>query len=324
MTPSNSVKVSILGFSSFDVTLLKAFFQPEPLRRHRCGMVNTIAESEVIVLNADNLRLVQALKNNKPKQLVVMIGAHDSGTGWPRLERPLLLNAILSIIDEHLGGQRAGTDIRGMLETKFDTNTTHLAGFHAGLSNEVATAGMVIPKSLNDALKNAVKQVRLQTRKQETDFNFQGVMVVDDNELALNYMHSKLKILGINSVIANSGRLALSNLRSASYKVVFMDVVMDGMDGYQVCKSIKRANYGNSQPPVVIMLTSRGGTIDKIRGSLSGCDAYLTKPVSDVVIMKTLKRFGVVLKPDLKVFEESVRKTSPAIPMGSQVASLAA
>jgi len=74
---------------------------------------------------------------------------------------------------------------------------------------------------------------------------------------------------------------------SASYDLIFLDVVLPGsIDGYKICKIIKaRKNYKDIP---VVMLTSKGSTIDKVRGKFSGSSAHLTKPVNQTVLLKTL------------------------------------
>jgi two-component system, cell cycle response regulator len=67
-------------------------------------------------------------------------------------------------------------------------------------------------------------------------------------------------------------------------------VMMEGLDGYQTCRAIKQRKYSDGKPPVVVMLTSRGGTIDKIRGTLAGCDAYLTKPLNERDLIAVLAK----------------------------------
>ena len=71
---------------------------------------------------------------------------------------------------------------------------------------------------------------------------------------------------------------------------MFLDVVLPGIDGYQVCKLIK----GNKQAikrTAVVMLTSRASPFDRLRGSLSGCDAYLTKPVDENLLLEVIAKF---------------------------------
>ena len=122
------------------------------------------------------------------------------------------------------------------------------------------------------------------------DSNVDHILVVDDSDIALKFMRNRLTRFGFRTDLANSGEEALGRLGVRPYKFVFLDVMMDGLDGYQTCRAIKQRKYGDEKPPVVVMLTSRGGTIDKIRGTLAGCDAYLTKPLNERDLIAILSK----------------------------------
>lgn len=108
-----------------------------------------------------------------------------------------------------------------------------------------------------------------------------NVLIVDDSDVALKFMQSRLRHFGYESKLARSGEQALAMTEQEDFQFVFLDVMMAGLDGYQTCRAIKQNKGKRATIPVVVMLTSRGGTIDKIRGSMSGCDAYLTKPLNE-------------------------------------------
>ena len=63
------------------------------------------------------------------------------------------------------------------------------------------------------------------------------------------------------------------------------------MDGYQTCRAIRQRKSVGIKPPVIVMLTSRGASLDKMRGSLAGCDAYLTKPLEERALLQTLSKY---------------------------------
>ncbi len=116
------------------------------------------------------------------------------------------------------------------------------------------------------------------------------ILVVDDSDIALKFMRNRLSRFGFHADLVNSGEEALGRMNTRPYKFVFLDVMMEGLDGYQTCRAIKQRKYSDGKPPVVVMLTSRGGTIDKIRGTLAGCDAYLTKPLNERDLIAVLAK----------------------------------
>lgn len=129
-----------------------------------------------------------------------------------------------------------------------------------------------------------------------------NVLIVDDSDIALKFMQSRLRHFGYESKLARSGEEALTMTAKDDYQFVFMDVMMAGLDGYQTCRAIKQNKGKRPTIPVVVMLTSRGGTIDKIRGSMSGCDAYLTKPLNE-------QQLGMVLAQHAAT---SIKRAAPA------------
>ena len=102
-------------------------------------------------------------------------------------------------------------------------------------------------------------------------------LVVDDSPTVCKQLELELRNFNIQADIAETGERGLELLAQNVYDLIFLDVVLPGTDGYQVCKEIRR-NSKTKQTPV-IMLTSKSSQFDRVRGSLVGCNAYLTKPV---------------------------------------------
>lgn len=102
-------------------------------------------------------------------------------------------------------------------------------------------------------------------------------LVVDDSSTVRIKIESELLPMGVASDCAETGEQALQMLAKHEYDIVFLDIVLPGADGYEVCRKIKH-NRDTKRVPVV-MLTSKSSPFDRIRGSLAGCSTYLTKPV---------------------------------------------
>jgi len=117
-----------------------------------------------------------------------------------------------------------------------------------------------------------------------------AVLVVDDNATVRAFMQAKLAPFRFEVDFAENGEEAVGLTGGREYACVFLDVVMPGIDGYQVCKLIK----GNKQAirkTAVVMLTSRSSPFDKLRGSLAGCDEYLTKPLDEDRLLEVIAKF---------------------------------
>jgi CheY-like chemotaxis protein len=115
------------------------------------------------------------------------------------------------------------------------------------------------------------------------------VLVVDDNVTVREFMKNQLAPFAFNVDFAESGEQAVGMTGAKHYTCVFLDVVMPGIDGYQVCKLIKSKK--SVKKTAVVMLTSKGSPFDKIRGAMAGCDAYLTKPVDVEKLLGVISKF---------------------------------
>ena len=102
------------------------------------------------------------------------------------------------------------------------------------------------------------------------------VMVVDDSKTIRRTAESLLKKEGCDVITATDGFEALSKITDHHPDIVFVDIMMPRLDGYQTCALIKHNRQFKSTP--VIMLSSKDGLFDRARGRIVGSEQYLTKP----------------------------------------------
>ncbi|NQV20509.1 MAG: PleD family two-component system response regulator [Rhodospirillales bacterium] len=113
------------------------------------------------------------------------------------------------------------------------------------------------------------------------------VLVVDDIELNARYLEILLCRDYYDVVHATSGPGALEILSDTSIDIVLLDVMMPGMDGFEVCRQIK-STPGTTHVPVV-MVTTLGAPEDRVTGLQAGADDFLTKPVNEVALMARVR-----------------------------------
>jgi twitching motility two-component system response regulator PilG len=115
-------------------------------------------------------------------------------------------------------------------------------------------------------------------------------LVVDDSPPMRKQIELELELLGIVGDFAESGEQAYELLaHGTTYDLIFLDVLLPGVDGYKVCKTIKKDKLRKRTP--VIMLTGKGSMFDHVRGKLAGCDTYLTKPVARERFQGVVKQY---------------------------------
>ena len=104
------------------------------------------------------------------------------------------------------------------------------------------------------------------------------ILVVDDDELVLIAIRELLTPLGFSVTTAPNGADALEKATSSHFDLVILDVIMPGMDGFEVCQKIRRIDSYTETP--VMMLTAKSWEEDRQRGLEMGANLYLSKPIS--------------------------------------------
>src|SRR3954468_17761492 len=102
------------------------------------------------------------------------------------------------------------------------------------------------------------------------------VLVIDDSNTIRRSAEMFLRQAGYEVILAEDGFDALSKIADHQPRLIFVDIMMPRLDGYQTCALIKQNPKLKSTP--VIMLSSKDGVFDRARGRLAGSDRYLTKP----------------------------------------------
>ncbi|HEY8354824.1 MAG TPA: twitching motility response regulator PilG [Methylophilaceae bacterium] len=112
-------------------------------------------------------------------------------------------------------------------------------------------------------------------------------MVIDDSNTIRRSAEIFLKQIGCEVILAEDGFDALSKIASEMPDLIFVDIMMPRLDGYQTCSLIKRNSRFKSTP--VIMLSSKDGVFDRARGRMVGSDQYLTKPFTQESLVEAVR-----------------------------------
>jgi twitching motility two-component system response regulator PilG len=113
------------------------------------------------------------------------------------------------------------------------------------------------------------------------------IMVVDDSKTIRRTAETLLQREGFNVITAEDGFEALAKIADQKPNIIFVDIMMPRLDGYQTCALIKNNAQFKSTP--VIMLSSKDGLFDKAKGRIVGSDQYVTKPFSKVELLEAIQ-----------------------------------
>ena len=109
-----------------------------------------------------------------------------------------------------------------------------------------------------------------------TDFDGLKVMVIDDSKTIRRTAETLLKKAGCKVLIAENGFEALPIINNEVPDLIFIDIMMPRLDGYQTCSLVKSNRRFKDIP--IIMLSSKEGLFDRAKGRVVGAEQYLTKP----------------------------------------------
>lgn len=254
--------------STFRLTSRREFSYLEPREGHQ--------RPDIYLINADNAEQVESLVRQEigvPNLFApaVLIGRQAVETRWPFIAKPIHWMRLFEKLDEMMEVALQERDKRTQRKPE-------------------AWDGKTFRRQSDQHRVVAVEpQVML---KRET------VMVVDDSATVRAFMKIKLSPFNFDVDFAESGEEAVQKARRKPYTCIFLDIMMPGIDGYEVCKRIK----GNSstKKTAVVMLTSKSSMIDKLRANWSGCDAFLSKPVAEDDLLSTIAKYLPSAKESLK------------------------
>jgi twitching motility two-component system response regulator PilG len=118
------------------------------------------------------------------------------------------------------------------------------------------------------------------------------VLVIDDSNTIRRSAEIYLKQGGHEVLLAEDGFDALSKVNDYLPNLIFCDILMPRLDGYQTCAIIKRNPKFSNVP--IVMLSSKDGVFDKARGRMVGSEEYLTKPFTKDQLLQAVQQFGAI------------------------------
>lgn len=253
-----STRIALLGFGPVEQSAFEAFFR---IAGRRCPAyvqeADPLAADFVIVDAADTAARTRAREAGLLARTVALGGPPCPGA-MLQLARPLNLIQVVRALDEVVAEEIGAVAAVGCADEPMD--------------------GAVV----------GPPEAELPSRKRRGP-PLDHILVVDDSEVALRFMAMHLQRFGFQIHLARSGGEALERLAQRQFEFVFLDVLMEGLDGFQTCKAIKRAHYPEGQrAPTVVMLTCLASAADRLRGTMAGADAYLTKPLRELELLKVV------------------------------------
>ncbi len=246
--------VALQGFSDFERSALASFFRLGQRRAVSYAQGTALGESDFVIADADSAAAVRTVEEADRLQDTVFIGTQAPPGAAACLTRPIEPIRILRELDLLVEQRLAALD-------------------------EPAPTG---PGELLPVARPGDTPAR-------------SVLVLDDSRIALRFLQTRLQALGYRVQAVRTADEALVLLDTRPYALVFLDIALgDGPhDGLSVCQHLKqRTEHPGGLAPAVVIVTGSTSSVDRVRGDLAGCDAYLTKPLMEEALLATLAQLA--------------------------------
>lgn len=255
MDEQKAFGVSLIGFGDRERRILRSVTALSSTRARRYAFHEPNAGSlHLYLVDGDDpeaVRIWSELRTGAPAPSAFVVGRDRPDLGKWRMCRPIGPSRLFALLDE-----MTVQELRVLPDLKIGGNVAPDTPIHVTSETTIAVG---------------------------------RALVVDDSPTVRKQIEIGLKLMRVSADFAETGEQALALVGANAYDIVFLDVVLPGIDGYQVCRAIKKDKLRKHTP--VVMLTGKSSTFDRVKGSLAGCDTYLTKPVENAVFQNVLRKY---------------------------------
>ena len=300
---SPAVRVALLGFSNFERTALAACFRLAGVRQPHYEQVTDLEQADLLVADADHAASVHLVQVTERLADTVFIGTQppDDARAW--MARPIDPLHVMRELDAMVA-QRGGVNVSAVPSAPAAKAAPVRAEVPHAPQPPTAPVLPVVP-AVPDAPKipavpSAPAPPRSSTRTRRPKPvvpPMRHALLVDDSAIATLFLQKCLQPYGLEITSAASSSRATLLMSQQRFDIVFLDVELGDdspMDGLALCQQIRRHPVpAGGRAPVVVMVSAHHRELDRVRGTLAGCDAYLAKPLQQAELDKLLRRHGV-------------------------------
>ena len=266
---SSPVRVALLGFSSFERSALAACFRLTGERCRNYEQVTDLDAAALLVADADHAPSVQLVQATERVAHTVFIGAQPPEAARAWMARPIDPLHVMRELDI-LAARQMGVGV-----------------------GVVVGSGAVGPDTL-PVSPHAMARVHLPGAAAAPVVR---ALLVDDSAIATLFLQRCLQPFALHIAMATTSGRATLLLSQQRFDFIFIDVELgedSPMDGLALCQQIRRHTvHAGEVAPVVVMVSAHNRELDRVRGTLAGCDAYLAKPLQKAVLEKLMRRHRV-------------------------------
>lgn len=287
-----SHRVAFLGFSDFERSALSSCFRLAEGRMPKYELVATLTDADFLVADADHGPSVALVNATDRLAETVFVGSAAPAGACAWTTRPIDALHVMRELDA-LVGAADGPSTSPAIEPAGEPATAPAAHAQAGAPpGPAALAGA--PARADEAAAPAA--AARAAAGPAPGASPPLVLLVDDSEIARRYLELRLAPYGLVAHHAATSQAAEKLLARHSYRLVFIDVELgdeSSQDGLSLCQQITHS--GAALEATAIIVSAHATELDRARGMLAGCNAYLGKPLDEAELHRVLHRQGLRL-----------------------------
>ncbi len=251
MNNNNTIGIHFIGLDAKESALFDRVLSFNKTHGLEAVDVDEVSDADLIVVTDEKFSTVEHFSNNK--SIVVVANNEDIDKGDFQVGRPLMITKVMNLLKDALEDAKS-------------------------------------KKANGSSGENIPTPSPVTADEVEVEVKSHHALIIDDSAAIRKQLELELRDAGISSDYAECGEDALEMIKDESnhYDLIFLDIIMPGIDGYETCKGI-RANAKYKRAPV-IMLSGKTSPLDEVQGVIAGATTYLTKPVKSDRLQVTLNR----------------------------------
>ena len=291
--PSPRFSVALEGFSAFERSALASFFRLAAQRSPAYDQVAQADEGDFLIADADHPGALDRVQAAGRTGDTVFVGSHAPPGAMAWLPRPIdpmhVLRELEGLVEMRLTAPEPPSEMMDLDPMEIDTLRGGLDDLRRAPRSEPEPEPEPEPPKAKAVARPPAPPAPAPAPR---GGGGREVLVVEDSAIARQFLKRRLVALGYRVHECASGEAAMDMLSRRTFGMAFLDITLGppgSIDGLQLCQRLKQRGAQNAGlRTIVVMVTGLDGATDRVRGSLAGCDAYLTKPLHEAEFIATL------------------------------------
>jgi len=287
-----AIRLALIGFTTFERDHLRAGLQGGSESDMVFVLAEDLASCSVAVVNADHEPSVEAVLRQRRMASAVMLGTTPRPGAAAQLPRPISMAALWrelqALVQASPAVSAAVQRVQDEL-ARFGAAAVRSGANSAARSASITAAPSAAPSAADKPRATASPGGSPAPAPRRGRAPLDHVLVVDESDAVLRFMADHLQRFGFQLHLVREATQAIERVARHHFEWVFVASGLDGLDGFHLCKTIKRSTAARQRPPpTVVLLLDRDDAVHHLRARQAGADACLPKPLNGDALLRLL------------------------------------